>query len=528
MPWGTRAVVHLRQPSDRQGLPTWRVWHRLAAGGNPWTDRSSPFRPPRNSRREPWWESGGWSPGPAGASTERCTEPCGVEREDESLANSVALKMGLLPEEPHFEREVELLSRTRNPSIPRLWDSGEWRHASGAVHPFIIMDWVDGVPLYEWARQHDPSSQQVFRWLGQLAGALAAVHSQRCVHRDVKGENVLVRRADGRAMLTDFGSSRHPEATLLTPQMLVPGTPAYQPPEAALFPLRFGRDATARYQAGPADDVYSLGVLAYRLVTGQYPELGEPFKDATGFWQPGELGSPAPHVLKPRLEPRLSAGILRMLSAHPEQRGTAAEWSREWEELARQPVPASPQPLAEREAPVRVEGEQAAVPSSPPRSAPVPAGPRAPSREERPWLGALAVAVAVGVATGWAAWCTSEEASTVARHEVAGSDSEDAGTSGLGETTSLMSREDTSALSPREGLAEEPLPDPVPEQTRPMRKGDVPRKSAGRAQRSVLASGSVGQRRMRGTRRQMFKGRCYMPIFPAGRRPTSSPPHQQP
>ena len=146
-------------------------------------------------------------------------------------------------------------------------------------------------------------------------------------------------------MLTDFGSSRHPEATLLTPRMLVPGTPAYQPPEAALFPLRFGRDATARYQAAPADDVYSLGVLAYRLVTGQYPELGEPFKDATGFWQPGELGSPAPHVLNPRLEPRLSAGILRMLSAHLEQRGTAAEWNREWEELARQPVPASPQPL---------------------------------------------------------------------------------------------------------------------------------------------------------------------------------------
>ena len=79
-----------------------------------------------------------------------------VEREDESLANSVALKMGLLPEEPHFDREVELLSRTRHPSIQRLWDSGEWRHASGAVHPFFVMDWVDGVPLYEWARQHGP------------------------------------------------------------------------------------------------------------------------------------------------------------------------------------------------------------------------------------------------------------------------------------------------------------------------------------------------------------------------------------
>jgi hypothetical protein len=147
---------------------------------------------------------------------------------------------------------------------------------------------------------------------------------------------------------------------------------------------------------------------------------------------------------------------------------------------------------------------------------------------ERPWLGALAATVVVGVATGWAAWCTSEEASTVARRELADTDSKDAGTSGLGETTSRMSRETSSALSPRQGMAEEPMPEPLPGQTRPDEKGRCPRK------RQVALNGacwlefqldSEGCAELEGS---MFKGRCYAPMFSAGRRTTSSPPHQQP
>ena len=52
----------------------------------------------------------------------------------------VALKLALLPGDPRFAREVELLSRMRHPSVPRLLDSGEWRHPSGSTHPCITMD----------------------------------------------------------------------------------------------------------------------------------------------------------------------------------------------------------------------------------------------------------------------------------------------------------------------------------------------------------------------------------------------------
>ncbi|MBN1204174.1 MAG: protein kinase, partial [Myxococcaceae bacterium] len=167
---------------------------------------------------------------------------------DNPLASPVALKLALLPRDPRFAREVELLSCVRHPSVPRLWEHGEWQHPGGARYPFLVMDWVQGSPLYDWARQHNPSSQQVLRLLAQLASALRALHAQGCLHRDLKGDNVLVRHSDCRALLTDFGSGRFPDAPTLTPDLLPPGTPAYRSPEAWLFSLHFFRDPNARYR----------------------------------------------------------------------------------------------------------------------------------------------------------------------------------------------------------------------------------------------------------------------------------------
>src|SRR5688500_13509123 len=64
----------------------------------------------------------------------------------------VALNLALLPEDPRFDRECELLSRTAHPHIPQLVDHGDWQSPSGSRHPFIAMEWIDGVPLYDWAR----------------------------------------------------------------------------------------------------------------------------------------------------------------------------------------------------------------------------------------------------------------------------------------------------------------------------------------------------------------------------------------
>ncbi|HLM47434.1 MAG TPA: protein kinase, partial [Myxococcaceae bacterium] len=87
-------------------------------------------------------------------------------------AGPVALKLAISPGDPGFEREVELLSRIRHPSVPRLLDAGLWQSPSGKPHPFVVMEWVEGEPLYAWAARRNPSSRQVLGLLAQAARGL--------------------------------------------------------------------------------------------------------------------------------------------------------------------------------------------------------------------------------------------------------------------------------------------------------------------------------------------------------------------
>src|SRR5690348_55883 len=149
-----------------------------------------------------------------------------VPVEDEH-APEVALKIALLPDDPRFADEVELLGRVNHPSIPRLLGHGVWQSLGNTCHPYLVMQWVDGLMLYDQARLSLLPPAQVLRWLAQLASALEALHAQGAVHRDVKGGNVLVRSSDGRAMLMDLGTGSYPGAATLTPPRWFPGTPAY-------------------------------------------------------------------------------------------------------------------------------------------------------------------------------------------------------------------------------------------------------------------------------------------------------------
>ena len=70
----------------------------------------------------------------------------------------VALKLALHPRDERFAREAELLTRIRHPSVPRLLDQGHWQPSSGLPYPFLVMEWVEGVSLYDWARRYVPTS----------------------------------------------------------------------------------------------------------------------------------------------------------------------------------------------------------------------------------------------------------------------------------------------------------------------------------------------------------------------------------
>jgi hypothetical protein len=242
-----------------------------------------------------------------------------------SRGGPAALKLAIYPADPRFEREVELLLRIRHPSVPRLLDAGRWSDGLGRVHPFLVMEWAEGVPLYEWAAQRNPSSRQVLEVLAQAAGALQATHEVSSLHRDVKGANMLVRPSDGWLFLTDFGSGHYAGAARLTPRPVQPSTPAYRSPELWRYDEPEAAGAPFSTLARPSDDVFALGVTAYRLVTDTYPPETHPASEEARCWQPGGGGARPPRQLNPRVDAQLNALIARMLSAQPEERGAAGE-----------------------------------------------------------------------------------------------------------------------------------------------------------------------------------------------------------
>ncbi|QSQ28011.1 serine/threonine protein kinase [Pyxidicoccus parkwayensis] len=250
-------------------------------------------------------------------------------------AETVALKLALHPGDARFAREAELLSRIRHPAIPRLLDHGHWQPRETLSFPWLVMDWVEGTPLYVWAQAQRPSSRQVLQLLARLARALEATHSAGGLHRDVKGDNVLVRREDAQPFLMDFGSGHHLGAATLTTQPLPPGTSEYRPPEAFRSIRRFSRRSAAAYAPGPTDDLFALGVTAYRLVTGKYPPLAHLENVDAWLWHPDELELWTARVFNRRCLPELSALVSRMLSPQPEARGSAREVAEALENAAR-------------------------------------------------------------------------------------------------------------------------------------------------------------------------------------------------
>jgi len=460
-------------------------------------------------------------------------------------AGPVALKVAVYPGDRRFEREAELLSRIRHPSVPRLLDTGVWQSAEGGVHPFIVMEWVEGEPLYEWAARRNPSSRQVLTLLAQAAGALQAIHEVSAVHRDVKGDNMLVRPSDGRLFLTDLGGGYFTGAPRLTPPHVLLGTPEYHSPELWESSRRTNRKDGSPALARPADDVFALGVAAYRLVTDAYPPMPLPDMKAGECWRPGGSGAPPPRQLNPRVDAQLNALILRMLSANSEARGCALELAEakkrgvahapasadeplfEWETLrpshwteqerseARFLGGNRPR-LRDRERVLRVaQADVTARAQAQQEEAQARIQATAPSRKvkARTWLSWLAAALALGLLPG-------ETGSMRIGQSPA---------AGEGDAVSLG---DAELSSPGEhpqdpaggAIAEEPLKKPVPGQLKPDAKGRCPpAKIAINGGCWTKVDLSPEDCRGNGV---MYQGSCHIPFFESLRTPTSAPQEQ--
>jgi len=157
-----------------------------------------------------------------------------------------------------FRREALSAARLQHPNIVQVFDSG--KDPSSERH-YIVMEYVDGPSAAELLRERKQLAlDETVQLVRDACHALDYAHRAGVVHRDVKPGNLLVAEEMGITKLADFGIAKAAEQTRITQVGSVLGTAAYLSPEQA-----------RGEEAGPASDIYSLGVCAYQFLTGRLP-----------------------------------------------------------------------------------------------------------------------------------------------------------------------------------------------------------------------------------------------------------------
>jgi serine/threonine-protein kinase len=235
------------------------------------------------------------------------------------------------------------------------------------------MDFIRGRTLEQLIRERGVfSAREAMLIASDLCRALSAVHKAGLLHRDLKAQNVM-REDGGRIVLMDFGTGRELVPAGPEPVRDFAGTPLYLAPEI----LR-GKPATAR------SDVYSLGVLLFRLVTGEYPVAGRSLRDVTAAHERGA------HVAVTDLRPDLPDAFVqvlnRALASDPQARfETAGAMEQALSRVLGQETPGT-------DPGVLTPAERTPTPAVVPAAAP-------PGRRVWPW-GLAAAALLVLLATG--------------------------------------------------------------------------------------------------------------------------------
>lgn len=229
---------------------------------------------------------------------------------DRRLDRRVALKV-LLPQlavEPgsvsRFEGEARSAARLSHPHVVGVLDQGV-DEIEGQPVAYLVMEFVRGRTLREELRDHGRlTPRRTLALLDPVVEGLAAAHEAGLIHRDLKPENVLLSET-GQVKLADFGLARALSASTGTATLA--GTAAYMAPELVL--------------GGPVQaqsDIYSIGVLAFELLTGHQPFTGDsPFQVAL---QHARVDVPAPSTLLPGLAPDIDELVQWCTSRDPDRR----------------------------------------------------------------------------------------------------------------------------------------------------------------------------------------------------------------
>ena len=237
---------------------------------------------------------------------------------DTRLKRTVAVK--LLPPElayrteikSRFLREAEMAAQLSHPNIVPIYSVDE---KDGLV--FFIMACVDGDNLAKQMALRGPLPvAEVRRILREVAGALAFAHARKFIHRDIKPDNILIDKDDGRAIVTDFGIARAVQdgaETRLTATGIAIGTPAYMSPEQC---------AGDREIDGRAD-LYALGTLGYQMLAGRLPFEAT----STPALLVKQLSEKPLSIVerRPDTPPDLAGIVMRLLEKEPSARFATAD-----------------------------------------------------------------------------------------------------------------------------------------------------------------------------------------------------------
>jgi serine/threonine-protein kinase len=211
-----------------------------------------------------------------------------------------------------FEREVKATATLSHPNTVQVYDYG---HTDDGTF-YYVMEYLPGLTLEQLVEQHGPLlANRAVHFLRQVSAALSEAHAIGLIHRDIKPGNVMVCERGGRhdtVKLLDFGLviplGGGPVDDKVTREGAIAGSPAYMSPEQAS-----GQD-----EVDARSDIYSVGALAYFLMTGQPPFAGRSGVKmlAAHLYEP-----PAPlRKHRPEIPADLEAVVLKCLAKVPADR----------------------------------------------------------------------------------------------------------------------------------------------------------------------------------------------------------------
>jgi len=210
-----------------------------------------------------------------------------------------------------FRREALAAAKLQHPNVVQVFDSG--RDPDSERH-YIVMEYVEGPSCANLIRDEgELGVEQAVRYVVDACHGLDYAHRAGVIHRDVKPGNLLISTESGTLKLADFGIAKAAEQTRITQVGSVLGTAAYLSPEQA-----------RGEEAGPASDVYSLGVCAYQFIAGRLPHEYGSLTELALKQQNDAVGPIRPR--RPEIPDALDRAIQVALHADPAQRyGSALE-----------------------------------------------------------------------------------------------------------------------------------------------------------------------------------------------------------